>query len=110
MTTFLSFEEFNSKVDERQQSQSDIMKFRDLEINVVYLISGIDEISTTHGEATILTLKKDQGDEFKVWATSILSKDLKGAKGDKEIYIVSTGAKKSQSTGREYYDYKLVIS
>ena len=64
MTTFLSLEEFNSKVEEQQQSQSDIMKFRDLEVNVVYLISGIDEISTTHGEATILTLKKEKEMKF----------------------------------------------
>ena len=53
MSTFLSFEEFNKKVEE----QSDIMKFRDLEVDVVYLISKIDEINTMHGEATILTLK-----------------------------------------------------
>ena len=38
MSTFLSFEDFNSKVEERQQSQSDIMRFRDLEVEVVYFI------------------------------------------------------------------------
>ena len=103
-STFLSFEQFNTKVGE----QSDIMKFRELEINVVYLIKEIEEITTSYGEATILTLKTEKGGEFKVWATSILAKDLKGAKKDQDLYITSTGKKKSESTGREYYDYKIV--
>ena len=62
MSTFLSFEDFNKKVEEQQQSQSDIMKFCDLEVEVVYFIDEIAEISTVNGKATILTLKKEKGD------------------------------------------------
>ena len=109
MSTFLSFEDFNSKVEE-QQSQSDIMRFRDLEVEVVYFIDEIAEISTVNGKATILTLKKEKEMPFKVWATSILAKDLKDVNEDKDLYIMYTGKKKSELTGREYYNYKLVSS
>ena len=55
---------------------ADALKWRDLEQNVVYQILPARTVNNQDGQSVILSLQKDGGSTFSVWACGMLSKEL----------------------------------
>ena len=105
-TEFPSLQEFE---DVQQQVT---VKFRDLPIQQVYQIKGIKKLSTKSGPAMILDLLHETNGAIRVWATSLIQKELKdvviGKMKKERLFIVSKGEKCAQSSKNRYLNYKIV--
>ena len=79
MTGFNSFSaltssSFPSLMDFSAAATADALKWADLEQNVLYQIMFTHTVNTQHGQSVILSLQKDGGSSFSVWACGMLSK------------------------------------
>ena len=107
---FSAFPSFPSVTDFSAAATADVLKWTDLEQNVVYQILSTRTVNTQHGQSVILSLLKDGGSSFSVWACRMLLKELLqnpmimvGSK----LFVVSTG-KKTSKVGRVYNSYQLL--
>ena len=84
--------------------------FRELPCNVIYHIQHIKKIRKHNGQDSILLYlySKDSSIPVVCWGTFLLTTELLAMSDFTNIYIKSTGIKKSISTGRDYYGYQLV--
>ena len=103
MSGFLSEEEFNTL----KSQQSTIIPWRDVPLDKIYYIRCVEKIQTSKGQATVVTLVDDIGEEQKAYATSILAEELESYQGGS--YIKSIGKKMSEKNkGQCYYAYEIV--
>ena len=90
---------------------ADALKWAHLEQNVVYQIISSRTVNTQHGQSVILSLQKDGGSSFSVWAYGMLSKELLQnpmIMVSSRLFVLSTGRKTSK-IGRFYNSYQLLI-
>ena len=83
--------------------------WRDLELGKIFHIKNLKRITTRNNEqAIILHLYAKDSDEAQIhWAPSLLAKELMFMKEMKNLYVKSTGMKRS-ITGRNYFSFQLV--
>ena len=102
MSTFLSEEEFNTLKSQHKQ----IKPWKVVPLNQIFYIKDLEKIQTKNGEASVITLIDDIGEEQRVYATSLLAQELVGYQGG--MYIKSLGKKQSEKNkGHSYYHYEL---
>lgn len=84
--------------------------WRNLPQGVIYHIMNVKRIATkTNKDAMILYLYQQNSVEPTIcWACSLLATELKNMKEIKNLFLKSTGLKRSQTTGRDYFSYQLV--
>ena len=89
-----------------------IIPWRDLELFRVFEIKEIDQIKTKGGrEAVVLTLVGKDNTVVKVWATSLIVRHIEEKKhtwAEKKQFIISKGKKTSESSGKEYFNFKIL--
>ena len=66
----------NQPGDSCAAATTDALKWTDLEQNVVHQILSTCTVNTLQGQSIILSLQKDGGSNFSVWACGMLSKEL----------------------------------
>ena len=99
---FITPEEF-----EQRKMQDTIIPWKDVPLGKLYKIERREEITTSKGTATILTLVDVVGDSLKAFATSCLEKALAGR--SHSCYIKSLGMTDSiRNPGQSYYKFELV--
>ena len=89
----------------------DALKWTDLEEGVVYYIVSTKVVHTQHGQAVVLSLRKEDGTGGTAWACGMLSAELLGnpmLMVGSNLFVVATGEKTSKSTGRVYNSYKIM--
>ena len=93
--------------------QRNIRKWRSLEIDVIYRVLGIREIPIKDATASgvFAELLNQKRERFDVWITPIIHEELmKYNVYENIVYIKPSGTKVSNSTGQEYYDFKIVVN
>ena len=97
---------FMSATDFDERTQKDSIKpWKEVAVDVIYLIREVEEIQTQNGKATVVTLEAEDGKTFRAFATSLLARDLQD---EGTYYIKSLGLKESKTGGKSYYSYSLV--
>ena len=83
--------------------------WKNLEIGKIFHIKYLKRITTRNSEqAIILHLCEKDSEEVHIhWSPSILTKELMYMKEFKNLYVKSTGMKRS-ITGRNYFSFQLV--
>ena len=83
--------------------------WRDLKIGKIFHIKNLKRITTRNNEQVIILhlYAKDSVEPSIHWACSLLAKELMFMKELKNLYVKSTGMKKS-AAGRNYYSFQLV--
>ena len=86
------------------------ISWRDVPIQKIFKIMNVRKVQTKSGtEAMILYLYERESEQPLIaWASSLLQSELNSLKEIKDLYVKSTGSKKSLSTGRQYFSYQLV--
>ena len=86
------------------------ISWRDVPIQKIFKIMNVRKVQTKSGsEAMILYLYERESEQPLIaWASSLLQTELNSLKEIKDLYVKSTGSKKSLSTGRQYFSYQLV--
>ena len=95
----ISTEEFEQLCEEQQQAE--ILKWEDLEVNAIYMITDTKTIETSNGEACIIILSGGE----QVWAPSVLTKKLQN---QHPPLLVRPKGKRKSRTGFKYFDLDLV--
>ena len=85
------------------------LPWKSLEIGKIFHIRYLKKITTRNsGQAIILHLYEKDSEEVHIhWSPSILTKELMCMKEFKNLYVKSTGMKRS-FTGRDYYSFQLI--
>lgn len=58
--------------DEYKSQQQEIIKWRDVPINIFYFIESIEEVETKFGKQPVANLVVDDGNKFMTWFPSRL--------------------------------------
>ena len=92
------------------QTDSTILKWREVPTETIYRIDGVDKMNTRIGEAIVVALSNKDGDSMRVFATSVLKNDLQDFKPEYQTwYIRSIGKKESKrNPGQSFYHYELM--
>ena len=100
MDSFPSLSDFNVTV----------LKWTDLDQDVVYQITYTHTVNTQHGQSVILSLQKANVSSCSDWACDMLSKELlqNPMIMVSLLFVLPTGKKMSKANGRVYNSYKLV--
>ena len=106
--TLLEFEELTEKSSAAAGSEN-IIPFREVPTNTVFKIITVKDVKVKERCAVIIDLQDQVGVTTKVWATSVLAKNLeekREARKQKVLYIISKG-KKLSANNRHYYDFEI---
>lgn len=98
---------FPTANDFNKQTENKILKWREVETNVIYKIEECKQIKTAKGFTTIVVLKGQDGKLIKSFITSCLERDLKDLNEDYYWYIRSNGPKTSKND-HTYYSYQIL--
>ena len=107
--TLVQFEELTERSSSTAAEK--ITPFRELPTNVVFKIINVKHIKVKERNAVILELQDQAEVSIKVWATSVLVKNLEEKRAEREnkvLYIVSKG-KKISSNNRVYHDFAVIM-
>ena len=84
------------------------LPWRQMAMDVIFRIENIKRVKTKiGGDAVILHLCNSDGIVGVYWACSLLANELKTVSNIANLFVKSTGLKKSFN-GREYYTYQLI--
>ena len=72
MSQFPSEEEFN----QNKETKYNLMKWRDVPVNIILKVTNVDQINTKFGQAFILTLENQNGEICKCWSNLRLGDEL----------------------------------
>ena len=105
MSQFPSEEEFN----QNKETKDNLMKWRDVPVNIILKINKVDRIETQYGIAVILTLENVENKIFKCWSNQMLADELKDfGWREEECYVKSLGMVTSmKNPSRKYFSYNL---
>ena len=92
------------------QTDNTILKWREVPTDIIYRIDGVDKMNTQIGEAMVVALSDKDGNNMRVFATSILKNDLRDFKPEYQTwYIKSIGKRQSKKNpGQSFYHYELM--
>ena len=106
----LTSSSFPSLTDFSASTTTEVLKWTDLEKNVVYQIVSTRTVNTQHGQSVILSLQKADGSSCSVWACGMLTKELLQnpmMMVSSRLFVLSTGPSTS-NIGRVYNSYQLL--
>ena len=105
--TLLQFEELTERSSFTAAER--IIPFRELPTNVVFKIINVKHVKVKERNAVIIELQDQAEVSIKVWATSVIVKNLEEKRDEREnkvLYIISKG-KRLSSNNRIYYDFTI---
>ena len=86
-----------------------ILKWRELEIGAVFQVLDIVDI-TTDPSKVYAVFETESQETINVWITPIMHEELKRYDiSEGAVYIKPLGTKLSNTTGREYFNFTIVI-
>ena len=101
----MTVSEFNQLVQE-QKDNFDAIKWRELQVGQIYIITNAEYFFTQFGEACVITLRDDNQ---KVWAPSGLAKRLKQDQKSFPRYVRPNGLVQSKKNpSQTYHGFDLV--
>jgi hypothetical protein len=99
----MSYSDLIARLD--QKSQSSFKPWSDLQINIWHRIITSNTIPTKNGEALVLDLVNlETNDTIKVFATSMLKKELESYDNKNKMFVRSLG----KPQGKKYYKFDLI--
>ena len=109
---FLSRFEFNrlAAASSKPLIQPSMIQWRSLEIGAVFRVLDSVSIPSSKGSKLYAILETQHQEVIHVWITPIISKELlKYDLSRGNVFIKPLGKKLSNSSGKEYYNFDIVI-